>query len=469
MEKNCDSDDLKVYFLELSCHKLGMKQKKSSQNQQREQRFLEQLRERPELFKRMESILALAQETEDGPVRKADAVEEQLIEQLRQLGNETLTNWAKSAEEKISRQWKGGSLRVQQREKKNLKWWSTYGQIEVSERIWRSQECSYIHPLPKAIGVRRQGCSMALQRVLSDFGLEHSFKKAAGFVKEHYGFEISESTVAQTTLKHAEQIAHSQAQRESVGALPAQGAEQLIGQVDGSFVRIVETNPKAKDRRKSRVVDYQEARLCAATKRGSDQVYYEATFEEVDEVGLLWAQAAKRAGWALDSSIHVVGDGATWIAAQAERIFGPQGRFLVDFYHLCEYLSVASTDCSSHPKRWMKTQKKRLKSGHAKKVIAALKEHLEAEHISDENAPVRQAHRYMSNRQDQFHYHEALEQELPIGSGLIESGHKHVVQARMKIPGAAWQIDHAQAMIQARAFRANGHWDSYWQSKKIAA
>lgn len=310
---------------------------------------------------------------------------------------------------------------------------------------------------------------MALQRVLSDFGFEYSFQKAVGFVKEHYGFEISASTLAQTTLKHAEHIAQNQARRENVGALPAQGAQRLIAEADGSFLRIVETSAKAKDRRKSRVIDYQEARLCAATHQGSDSVYYEATFEDVDAVGLLWAQAAKSAGWALDTSIHVVGDGAPWINSQAERIFGEQGHFLIDFYHLCEYLGEASTHCSSNPKRWMGTQKKRLKSGNVRKVIAALQEHLEPEHLSDENAPVRKAYRYMSNRKNHCNYHQALNHGLPIGSGLIESGHKHVLHARMKIPGASWQIDNAQAMIQARAFRANGNWESYWQSKKIAA
>lgn len=56
-----------------------------------------------------------------------------------------------------------------------------------------------------------------------------------------------------------------------------------------------------------------------------------------------------------------------------------------------------------------------------------------------------------------------LEEDLPIGSGLIESGHKHVLQARMKLPGAAWKIDNAEHMVRARAFQANKQWDPYWQ------
>ena len=132
-----------------------------------------------------------------------------------------------------------------------------------------------------------------------------------------------------------------------MGTLPADGAERLIAQSDGSFVRIVTTDPEQEDSRKSRTIDFQEARLCAATAQGSDRTYYEATFGSVDKLGSLWAHSAKNAGWALNSEIHVVGDGASWISRQAEQVFGVQGSFLVDFYHVCYYLAAAAASCSN--------------------------------------------------------------------------------------------------------------------------
>lgn len=335
--------------------------------------------------------------------------------------------------------------------------------IEVKERIWRDQQKSYIRILPQTIGISHRACSVALQRALSDFGFEKSFHQATRLVKEHYGFEINPSAVAKATLRQAERIACFQNKRPAVGALPAEGADTLIAEADGSFVRIVTTDSNAPDARKTRQVDYQEARLCAATAKGSDEVLYEATFEDVDAVGQLWAHSAKEAGWALGSLIHILADGACWIEKQATRIFGTQGEFLVDFYHVCEYLASAATSCSPQSERWMKTQKKRLKHGESSKVIASLEEHLEPESVADGQAVVRQAHRYLENRKEQLGYNLALEKELPIGSGLIESGHKHVIQARMKTPGASWSLQHAQIMIQARAFRANGCWEQLWQ------
>jgi len=37
------------------------------------------------------------------------------------------------------------------------------------------------------------------------------------------------------------------------------------------------------------------------------------------------------------SHLHVVGDGAPWIAEQVEDQLGRQATYLIDFYHLCEY------------------------------------------------------------------------------------------------------------------------------------
>jgi hypothetical protein len=46
--------------------------------------------------------------------------------------------------------------------------------------------------------------------------------------------------------------------------------------------------------------------------------------------------------------------------------------------------------------------------------------------------------RYLENRRTQLDYPAALAHALPIGSGLIESAHRHLLQARLKLAGAWW-------------------------------
>jgi len=75
---------------------------------------------------------------------------------------------------------------------------------------------------------------------------------------------------------------------------------------------------------------------------------------------------------------------------------------------------------------------------------------------------VRSAHTYITERQAHMACEGAWAARLPIGSGEVESGHKHVLQKRLKIAGAWWWQRHAERMLQLRTVRANGDWNKYW-------
>src|SRR5579864_3303896 len=65
------------------------------------QKFSEQLQERPQLLAQFESILALATETgPDGHFRTADEVEALVVEAVRKLGQQTMGQWARAAQER---------------------------------------------------------------------------------------------------------------------------------------------------------------------------------------------------------------------------------------------------------------------------------------------------------------------------------------------------------------------------------
>ena len=75
----------------------------------------------------------------------------------------------------------------------------------------------------------------------------------------------------------------------------------------------------------------------------------------------------------------------------------------------------------------------------------------------------------MGKRLDYINYQKALSKGLPIGSGEIESSHRHVVQKRLKISGAWWKTENANAMLNLRMSRLNGYWEAYWKSERAAA
>jgi hypothetical protein len=64
---------------------------------------------------------------------------------------------------------------------------------------------------------------------------------------------------------------------------------------------------------------------------------------------------ALAAGLNRRTQVHGVGDGALWIAEQIETQFGAKGRYLIDFYHLCDYLAYVIQKRLKFPSAWWKS------------------------------------------------------------------------------------------------------------------
>ncbi|MCF6314346.1 MAG: UPF0236 family protein [Verrucomicrobiales bacterium] len=264
-------------------------------------------------------------------------------------------------------------------------------------------------------------------------------------------------------------------QQQSSGENPA---VIQITQIDGSMVPIVDfaraedvLDPDKKaDKRKRRQCQWKEIRVCSTRDPSKADARYGVSFGGVLEAGLMMRMNCEQEGMDENTYIHGVGDGASWIADQFEKQFGTQGSFLLDFYHTGDYLGAASESCvhsktPAEKKKWMDRQKKRLKENQHGQVLKTLEKFKESDGVADANAPVRQCWRYLKNRQDQLDYQGAIAQDLPIGSGEIESAHRHLIQQRLKLSGAWWLKETASNMAQLRVTRANQLWDAFWNQK----
>lgn len=352
--------------------------------------------------------------------------------------------------------------------KKILKWYSRYGIIEIEEATFRKgRRGKKYSPFRISAEVSHKSYSRPLEKVIVDFGADVPFHKIPLKLKEHHGMTAPVSTARKITLKHGEQIGDYQLAIRKSEIPDTPGVPAVIDEADGTMVPIVETaqaseSDKKVDRRKTRVLKWQEARLSMAHQAGSLEVVYAATMKDVEETGQQMADCAIRAGAGCQTQIHCVGDGAPWIFNQVEDKFGTQGRYLIDFYHLCEYLGAAAKGIPGETTLWLATQKQRMKDSQVRQVLNSLELLMEDTEVPDDQAPVRACHRYISNRPGQFDYKQAIDEKLPIGSGEIESGHRHVIQDRLKLSGAWWTQDNAQRMLNLRTLRANGDWGYYW-------
>ena len=298
-----------------------------------------------------------------------------------------------------------------------------------------------------------------------DFAADAPFAQVQLKLREHYGFEIGESTIQRISLGHAQAIFESGGDNVDFPKNPGLH-KQIVAQIAGGMIPVMTPDASQKDKRKGKTLSWREAKISLAHAKGSRTPVYGGGIEGgVEEAGRRLFACAVRAGFGADSHVHAVGDGAPWIVGQIENLFGEQGSYLIDFYHVCEYLSAASKTIAPDAaagKAWMEAQKDALKTGRASAVLGALLPHLESLDVRDEQAPVRVCHRYLSARSGQLKYREAIAEGLPIGSGEIESAHRYVAQKRLKLPGAWSLVEHAEHMLALRINRLNGDWDAYW-------
>jgi hypothetical protein len=426
----------------------------------------ERLKEYPELKAKIEAMLAMMEDA-GGDVAKAAEAERRIIEELRQMGNEVLQSWARRQQEKKETEY-NAKPGVNRKEKKPLLVHATGKNRNRRTDLHPRSPGAADSTLLRVCGSGMAWVFGSLQRAMTDFGADEAFAGAAAKRQEPYGIEVPVSAVGRFTEEHG---AAMLAQEKAKSDWPDRaGVPVVISEMEGSMLPVVETAEAGVrevpiDRRKTRQVGGKEARLALAHPPGSVTPIFGATLGSVEEGGERLAVCAWEAGAGSQTKIHGVGDGAVWIMEQMEAQFGTQAKYLVDFYHRCDYLAAAGEVIAGNdPPAWMKEKVDWLKDNRWKEVLEALRPSLEPANIPDPEAPVRACFRYLSNHSDFLDYQGALAAGLPIGSGEIESGHRCVFQHRLKIAGSWWKTENLRKMIALRVLRANRGWEDYWSN-----
>jgi len=241
--------------------------------------------------------------------------------------------------------------------------------------------------------------------VLVDFGAEHACSQAAARVREHYAIEVAAEAIRQYTLQHGRRMSQLPASK-------AAGAKTLVVEMDGTMIPVVQPG-SGLDARKGKQLLWREARLCLARPSDHAPALYGSTLGSAQTAGWVWREVALAAGLNQKTHVHGVGDGAPWIVDKFRDNFAQQGSYLLDFYHVSEYLAAAATRVVRKGKEraWTRRQQGRLLNNQSGKVLRSLQPH--SEPPNTEVAPVSAAHRYLTQRQACLDYVAARRRKAP--------------------------------------------------------
>ena len=112
---------------------------------------------------------------------------------------------------------------------------------------------------------------------------------------------------------------------------------------------------------------------------------------------------------------------------------------------------------------------KQLKAGELDDFFKELQKVVQKYEPADQDAssPKKLLNYFESNR-CRFGYAEAIGNNLPVGSGVIESAGRHIVQQRLKQSGMRWSLLGAQAILNLRARHRSGQFEQYWENYAAA-
>ena len=305
-----------------------------------------------------------------------------------------------------------------------------------------------------------------LQAHLSRLGTRLSFTAAADELWHLKGVRVAAATARRRTEADGAVYAALQ-DAEATRVLadppsPRRGPATQQVSVDGAMVPLVDGS-------------WREVRTLAigtvapgrepGTVRCEDLSYFSRLCEAERFIALAAGEVHRR-GVETAGRVALVVDGAEW-----EQAFGdahcPEAVRILDFGHGAQRLSDVADAVwgNGEPAQtWAAAPRAELRDGMPAAVLAAIRAlplcvAADATEASRVQATVLG---YLEPRLAQMRYAAFRAQGLPIGSGIVESANKTVVEARLKGAGRRWAEDHVNPMVALRGALCSERWTEAW-------
>lgn len=313
------------------------------------------------------------------------------------------------------------------------------------------------YPRDLEMGIPESGeLSFELERRIVDFGINDPDAQAAARFGVHYGATISSNQVRKALERTGHRLEESSAEwmEEALLKPESTGTGALIVQADGGMVStlegwkevklaVVHSHPTVAEpstqgrRRQNRSVHSRY--VC---RLGSQQ-----SFEDALEQAMT-AHTTDR-----PEQVVWLGDGAAGYWGICKRL-APDAVEILDWYHAIEHAAecaktlFASSDMVSI---YIERIENLLWGGDIELLLEELESCLFLGESDTQLAAIRDLIRYYKTNAHRMNYNHYRKHGWPIGSGRVESAHKHVIQQRMKRAGQHWSPRRARTMVRLRA------------------
>ncbi len=292
------------------------------------------------------------------------------------------------------------------------------------------------------------------------------FKRAAEMFEDFMGIRVDKSTCrryAESAGKAYENLQTEEMERleRDMPVAPAAGAEKIQVSADGAMVPLVkgqwaevrtvvigEVQPKLEEKGEWVV---HTRNLSYFSRMVSSDEFTRLALVEVQRRGL---ENAKEVG--------AVMDGSDWLQGFTD-YHCPTAVRILDFPHAGGHISSIGKflygEGTPETKEWLGKRLHQLKHDGPTGLLDDFR-NLQKEY-PDESAVTGNL-AYLEKRENQLQYPQFQADGWPIGSGIVESGNKLVVEVRLKGAGMHWAGENVNPMLAIRNILCSDRWKEDW-------
>ena len=181
----------------------------------------------------------------------------------------------------------------------------------------------------------------------------------------------------------------------------------------------------------------------------------------------LWFEAVRQ-GILHAPQVVWLSDGARGLWRLFEERFSTHATGILDFYHAVQNLwkgAAAWLDGrTSRARTWLGWARHRLRHGKPDGVLADLADALEVEGLPDSaRETLMTVYAYLDRHRDHIDYEAYKALGLPLGSGMVESACKWLIQQRFKGVGMRWSEEGCNHLLHLRLAWVNGSFETLFQ------
>lgn len=159
-------------------------------------------------------------------------------------------------------------------------------------------------------------------------------------------------------------------------------------------------------------------------------------------------------------------DGGRGFWGLFKNIYSKCAQGILDFYHAAQNLwkgAKAMFDGRTKKAReWFKKARHNLRTGNSEKVLDEIK--INSKNLEGEsNKTAKNLLAYLQDHKDHIEYDKYKDSGLPIGSGMVESACKWLIQQRFKCVGMRWSEDGFNHLLHLRLLWVNGEYDGFFE------